>query len=418
MFKSTSLSVLVEKLKVRHVILCAWVLVAILYDNRSLLIGTVFLGLMYFIRTKINEFSKTKIYLIAGVFFLFSILLAFFHKADSTYGRVLIYKVSGRMFCDSGFLGVGFGNFKALYTPYQAQYFKTTSSLFNRETNLADNTYYLFNDYLQVILELGIFGWLINILFWITVVRAIKYFFAHQINVVEELSLVILLPIIIGALFNHFFERIWVQCLFLLVFPQIIQLRFKKNILPKYTLFTSYLCFFVLFGILHCEKIRFYSSNRKLKEAKLLASCGYSIESLKLLNTVQEDFKQVAVYNRIYGKLLYQTAHYKEALPYLLSTNKELPSSDLSTLIGCCYRYLNKYNEALLYFKEAISMTPNRFIPRNELLSTYINLKEFELAKAVALEIARLPIKVPSQQIFDIKTNANQFLTINQISIK
>lgn len=67
------------------------------------------------------------------------------------------------MFKQNFFEGIGIGNFQVLYGHYQAAYFGAGQYSI-KELLLADNTYYAFNDYFQLIIEIGIDGLIILIL--------------------------------------------------------------------------------------------------------------------------------------------------------------------------------------------------------------------------------------------------------------
>lgn len=80
------------------------------------------------------------------------------HKVDSALGRLLVWKVSGRM-CMEHPWGTGMNGFQRNYMSYQEQYFMDGET--DKEKMLADETIFAFNDLLQVVVEQGIVGLLL-----------------------------------------------------------------------------------------------------------------------------------------------------------------------------------------------------------------------------------------------------------------
>ncbi len=86
--------------------------------------------------------------LITGLYFL---------KKDSADGRILIWQCSWEMIKDKPLLGFGPGGFKAHYMNYQAGYFEAhPDSPFNM---LADNINRPFNEYVLLLVNFGLVGW-------------------------------------------------------------------------------------------------------------------------------------------------------------------------------------------------------------------------------------------------------------------
>ena len=93
-----------------------------------------------------------------------TLFLSFYIKSDSSLGRLLIYKISFKMFLEHPITGIGWGNFQREYNLYQAAFFKS-GNYTQKEFLLADNTFYAFNDYWQLIVETGLVGGLCLITF-------------------------------------------------------------------------------------------------------------------------------------------------------------------------------------------------------------------------------------------------------------
>ncbi len=105
------------------------------------------------------SYLKSKVGYLKGVIIAACLLVLLLNfKSNSSSGRLLIYKVITTQLEPSELItGIGYGKFKVRYNELQANYF-SKKSINNNEALLADNTYYMFNDPLQFIIETGLVG--------------------------------------------------------------------------------------------------------------------------------------------------------------------------------------------------------------------------------------------------------------------
>jgi tetratricopeptide (TPR) repeat protein len=89
----------------------------------------------------------------------------YFLKKDSADGRLLIWRCSWEMIKENPVKGLGYGQggFKAHYMNYQAKYFEAHPD--SKQAMLADNVNRPFNEYLLLLVNYGLFGLLVFILF-------------------------------------------------------------------------------------------------------------------------------------------------------------------------------------------------------------------------------------------------------------
>ncbi len=96
----------------------------------------------------------------------------YFLKKPSAEGRLLIWKISSKMITDNPVFGLGIGGMEGSFLKYQSNYFKTHPDKMTSEGALSGEVIYAFNDPLQILIEQGIFGFLI---FLLIIVFYVKY---------------------------------------------------------------------------------------------------------------------------------------------------------------------------------------------------------------------------------------------------
>ena len=149
--------------------------ILILSNSRSGWLGA-FVGaiyLIFFLAKKYWIFKRKRIaFFLALVSFLFLLTILSKYKSDSTKGRLHIYHLSLKLLRENWLHGIGFQKFRVEFNEQQAAYF-SNRSLDDNISLLADNTFYAFNDTLQWIIETGIVGFLIFVLFFAFLLRRV-----------------------------------------------------------------------------------------------------------------------------------------------------------------------------------------------------------------------------------------------------
>ena len=120
-------------------------------------------------------------------FLVITILLfgiAYVFKKDSADGRILIYKLSFKMFMDNPFLGAGFNCFEAHYNLYQADYFQKYNDA--RAAWLADDISVAYNEIIQSLAELGVSAVIIWAIISKQIIRRLQILFEKNALVAWE----------------------------------------------------------------------------------------------------------------------------------------------------------------------------------------------------------------------------------------
>lgn len=123
---------------------------------------------------KIISFMVTVFCLVIGIVFVYNF------KYDSSYGRLLIWKISNSMIFENPIFGIGYNKFEVLYNIYQQKYFSNNDFL-PHDVQIADYIQVAYNEYLQLLIETGIIGFLLFVII-------IVYFFMQLLKYINRTS--------------------------------------------------------------------------------------------------------------------------------------------------------------------------------------------------------------------------------------
>jgi len=115
---------------------------------------------------------NTKQKVIFGIFLAILIAGLYFYKKDSANGRLLIWRCSWEMIKEKPLAGFGTNGFKANYMNYQAAYFEAHPD--SKQAMLADNISRPFNEYIGLLVNYGLFGFLLFLLFVFYLIRTFR----------------------------------------------------------------------------------------------------------------------------------------------------------------------------------------------------------------------------------------------------
>lgn len=388
------------------IVIFTGLLLAAYYGNRAFFIG--FAAAAVYGAAIFPIFRNKKSLLLISALLLTGLLsvLVFFVKPDSSRGRLLIYKISSQMFRDHGLRGVGAGKFKTSYLHYQAGYFQT-GNYSERELLLADNTYFAFNDYWQLVIEYGVLGILLLVSGGALVALAmIRLPSKKKEQPLYGVAAILMIAIAVAACFNHVFEKPFVQSVFLssVAILGLGHLRLPKR---KQLLLNSACILLISAGILF-KTYRQSWFNREAyyywKEAQTVERAGFLTESLKLCSLAAPSLSQHGGFLEYYGQLLVRAQRYQDAQGMLNRTLNYRVHHKVYLQLGTCYQEIDKLDKAEQAFLKAVHMVPNRFESRFALFEFYCATGQEDKALSCGYEIMNLPVKVPSIRIDKIRS--------------
>jgi len=375
------------------------------FGNRSFFLGfltaILFIGYVFFQR-------KMKIGYLVGLLIIFTLSLALFFKLGSSQGRLLIYKVSFDIFKDHWLMGLGFAEFKRSYLAYQANYF-AKGNYTAQELLLADNTYFVFNDYWQFVLEWGLGAVVIIVgLAYLCFLAIGKTWYVIRSRPFLMCSVCSLLILATAALFTHVFEKWYWQLVFWSSFVTL-----TSTLLPKLGLqfkLTAYLLVFSSVLLFHIDQLKSWRYAADLRDAEELVLMGYQEEGLEAfvrLSQLRADDRFLFAY----AQACASSGNLTKAVKLYQSIAAR--SNSICLRIAELYRELND-PRAESWYKLAVDMVPNRFNTRKALFNYYIAQKDYTKAQIIGLVTLRLPIKIPSAVVDRIRSEVST--SLDQIS--
>lgn len=377
----------------------------------SFSITIFFLNLKYF-RKSIHSIKVVLI----SVLVIFSGLLLFV-KLESSNGRILIYKVVVSSIKPIQLLtGIGYGQFKAQYNHYQSAYF-SKHQINNSEALLADNTYYAFNDPFQLILELGIIGLAVLLIFIVTLLKKIKSDLRN--GLLENSTLygayLCIFSFLISSLFSYPLQVINILPLFLLslaiVFgsnrheSESVSETIKPNMLRIKFLLYSVFSFYLLF-----LGYKLLNTYYKIKEAENLAKVGFKRKSVAIYTDLSND---MIVDENIYYPFALELSKLNKtdsAIIILEKSIKYIYNDHSALLLANLYYDKGQLQLADSLYKEAVFINPKSFRNRFALFTYYADTRQRDKSLYWGKSIIELKPKVPSETVTNIKKQTSNIL--------
>jgi tetratricopeptide (TPR) repeat protein len=278
---------------------------------------------------------------------------------------------------------------------------------------LADSTQYLYNDWLQLALELGLVGLLaLGVIAWLLKKIFIK---THRPAAETPLLLAansVLIAIAVAACFSYPLQTTLTFYSFLACAG--VHARYAYRLRPQYAythtrVLKNSVIGLVLLALLSKTAIELYS-NCLLKTANELAASGYKHEALQKLTTLnrwpfataQSWFQQ--------GFLLHQLNQPEAALQCLNQSDQLQPDHLTQNLQATIYLSMGNHEAAKAHYLQALYMVPNRLQPRLHLAQYYQATGQKDSAVYWAKELLSYPVKIDSEQARAIRRQAQALL--------
>ena len=323
------------------------------------------------------------------------LLSALFVKKPSSQGRMFIIQNTMKLISKAPVLGHGMRGFDLTYMPQQAEYFRTHD---NTEVEmLADDIRHPLNEFLLAGVNYGIVG-------------------------IAVLAIVLTLPLVWRRRLFNGYRSLWTSLSMLVVFCM-----FGYPLLYPLPWLLIVGCWFTTFMEII---VRWIGSFRNILLAcsigTLILSVGYTYVLLQWgcasrmakrgrSAEVLEQYERLYPYLSWRGMFLYDYAiesfyadRNEQALRLTEECRKLDISYDLILLEGDINRYLQRHDNALLCYDEAMCMCPVRFAPLYGKWKVYKKTNNIERMDSVSRMILSKRIKVDSPEVQMILTEIKE----------
>ena len=346
---------------------------------------------------------STAVLIVALPVLIISLAKLNMQKTDSTNGRLLIWRVSFNMIREKPLTGHGMGAFKARYMDYQADYFLHNPG--SRYSLLADNTKHPFNEFIKLIVEFGILGF---VLFIALIIMLTRQAFRKQ-GPYGILFLGVLASVLVSASFSYplFYPPVWLIFLTfsVLIYPVRIPYRPNKTFLAV----IRFIVLVVSIGGIGYFSVKAYAETvwKHIATESLKGKTEAMLPRYAKLYPVLKG-NPFFLYN--YAAELNEAGQHGQSLLLLKECRKKLVDYDVVMLEAENYRKTGDYQSAIYAYERASKMIPSKFLPLYHLLEIAKENGLTELAESYSHEICRKEIKIPSMTVSYIKSLANAYI--------
>lgn len=396
-----------KKLKERFVMILG--LFMIFFSILLLKCRSAYLGLfLIFFLTCIRNYkiNKQKWCLITAIILLFtSIIMSpaiYNFKRASADGRLYVWNVSIDKILKQPW-GYGYGMIQGTYNEAQSLQFQYSQTTEKDKLN-AEYMNTLNNDYLEIMMQGGIFGFV----FFYSFLALFVYWGWNSRKFYETLGVCLFL---IMSLFSFAFSA--PQIAFILaIYLSLIDVPSRLitiTKLLKYSLvvISVNLVLFTAQRIYFQIKVRQMSNlvrNNNIGEAEKLAG-----EKL-LFNSTSE------YYNRTIADIHYAKKNFKIASIYYHNAIKYAPFQDVLSRLAYCYFMLGDVENAERYLRYSAYIQPSNFSHYFELMIFYYQSNQTSKSKMIAHCILSKKIKYKTRRVLEYKCIAKKILMSNKIN--
>lgn len=350
-----------------------------------------------FLQLKFKLFKSPK--LIAGfiIVAITSVFIFSSYKQESTTGRWFILRNTIELIKERPVTGYSKeGGFKKVYMDKQAQYFKENGE--DRYAILADEVRHPLNEFLYIWVDYGIGG---VILFISALVFPIIIFYREK----SFIGLCTVVTVLIFSLFSYPLQYPLPNiALFVCNAAAIITtIKRKKGFSITKTRNTATAVAILLLACAQMNLLRQFYYHSRWSEAAYRAARGENREMLPELEKLYPHFSQETFYLYNYMAELYFAGELDKALEVSEELHRYMSSYNLELLTGDILLESGNYNSAIVHYKNAGYMCPNRFAPLEGLYKCYKNTNDDYNRNAIAQIILNKKVKIPSGDVLRIK---------------
>jgi len=337
--------------------------------------------------------------------------LFFNMKQLSIFGRLLKLDVSARHVKEHLFTGTGLGRFTWHYPNWQAEYFSSEVDYGSNFYFSADESYLLFNEFIQMFLELGLVGTVVFVIFCFFVLT----YRSSEYRDIVNTSKLTCISILACGFTSYPFHVNSILFIFFFCSTIVIGLRFSGFITDyksvRFRLGHFITCLvalgLIISGVKGMYGLYSYSKVERGKKWDLWYSMCSDENGRFLTWGIENDGKFLTSY----GEWLIQNRELrKEGILALEKARRFINTRRVVEGIGYAYTLEGDFDRAIESFEWLCSFLPNKFVPQSELLNLYISVGDSANAVRVAKRVSMMPVKIPSPEVERIRVEAKRIL--------
>jgi O-antigen ligase len=343
--------------------------------------------------------NRLKIILVCIIIALPAIFYLF--GKNSADGRLLIWRCTWDMICDSPVTGHGQGAFQAKYMLYQADYF--TGNPDSKYAALADNVLHPFNEYLLVLAEHGLIG----LAFPVLLGFLLFLFYRKERGEAKRIALMSLLALAVLSCFSYPFKYPFTWAVFLLdiaIVCPAAQMIFRRTADTVKAVVAVMAVCLVLVAV---HLIRAETTWNRIARQSL---AGHTEEMLPEYDKLYSKLGSNGLFLYNHAAELHEAKDYKRSLAVFERCTAFYNDMDVQMLLADNCRELKLYGEAERHLKLAAAMCPVRFMPLYQLVELYRETERTEEAVTLARQILNKEIKIPSSTVNAIRNKMNMLI--------
>lgn len=333
-------------------------------------------------------------------------------KPESAGGRLLVWKVSAQMIKENPVIGAGYDRFRSGYMDAQAAYLSQHRN--EAEMQLADNSYYAFNEAIQLLVENGMIGLLLVLLIAYACCRTKA---GEQDKPLQYIAVCTMFCIAVFGLFSYPMQVLNIKTLLVLSLALLaamdkrkLHFSIKNPVFPFAFRFLLLLFFSasIAWWVFEVNKIK--KAYRNWQTALNTYDSGSMNESIAAFENAYPVLNTEGDFLMQYGKALSINKQYAKAEQILLHCGPYLNTDIIQTTLGNVYAAQGKLMNAETAYKKAAQMIPNRFYAEYLLARLYWDGRQPEKAVQKAREILNKPVKFQSAAIEEMRDHMKKIL--------
>jgi len=291
------------------------------------------------------------------IFFLFLILISPFingKKIESLTSRLEIWQITLKQISYSPMVGYGFGSFERSYNA-------ANSIVKDNNLNYVVTAY---NDFIEITFELGVIG----LIFWcLFLYSCLMLFLKNRINIFPVVAIVII------QCTNFGFRALPVIILFLIYlaisFKDLNEFEFevKKSKFITIPLLIATMIFFL---------INIVIAGAYFEQNRLAANKNRDDYTLNQFKSLENVIGFSSSYWENYGDALMKRKYWYGAIEKYSKALMLSSRTDLLAKKAFCFQMIKNYDSSEVYFTRVENITPQKLIPRFNLLKLYEQKKD------------------------------------------